>query len=474
VNKLTPADPDLASEASASPVPRDQTHEWQSSRCAGAASGGQGAARLRRGRSGTLRSLIRRKPSRLLIPLAVLCTFTVLFIGWEVAERHLFPAMSLGLRHALLTVRAAVVTIAASTIVFLLMRRQQRRLSTTAEQLSRLLETRQRNPSEPVRFKNPYLVRCREVAGCGRANCPMYESLDERCWQAMALRRAALDAQPTAMEIEHCHDCAVYRLSCPDKLTELGESFNDLMFLLEEEAKRVGRMRAQMVEKEKMVAIGQIAAGVAHEVGNPLSSISSIVQMLKRHRPSASSSEALGLIETHVQRITTIVRQLVTLARPEVEQWELVSTDQIVAGALRLTAFDRRARKVEIDFEQRASSPKTYGLRGQLEQVFINLSLNALDAMPDGGKLSVRTEVRRGYILVLVRDTGSGIAPEVGRRVFEPFFTTKEPGHGTGLGLAVSYGIIQKHGGSIDFSSTPGQGTVFTVGIPILNKQPEV
>jgi len=93
--------------------------------------------------------------------------------------------------------------------------------------------------------------------------------------------------------------------------------------------------------------------------------------------------------------------------------------------------------------------------------------------MPDGGKLIVRASKKRGRLSVLIEDTGAGIAPDTGRRMFEPFFTTKEPGHGTGLGLAVSYGIVQKHGGVIDFSSTVGEGTAFTVEIPILDRPPD-
>jgi signal transduction histidine kinase len=409
----------------------------------------------------------------MLIPLTVLCTFTVLFIGWEVAERHLFPAMSIGLRHALLTVRAAIVTAVASTIVYLLMRRQQRRLSSTAEQLRGLLVSRQNDPSRPGRFQNPHLAHCREVCNCDQTRCPMYDAPGERCWQVMALSRAVYEHETAGFEMHRCHDCEVYRLSCPDKLTELGENFNNLMFLLEQEAARVGRMRAQMLEKEKMVAIGQMAAGIAHEVGNPLSSISSIVQMLKRNGAATSMLEQLDLIETHIQRISATVRQLVSLARPGVERWELVDIGEILSEAVQLIAFDRRARNIDIDFGPTASMLHTYGLKGQLQQVFINLSLNALDAMPDGGKLSIRTEVKRANIIVRVRDTGTGIAPDTGRRVFEPFFTTKEPGQGTGLGLAVSYGIVQKHGGSIDFQSNAGNGTEFTVQIPVLDKAPE-
>jgi signal transduction histidine kinase len=264
----------------------------------------------------------------------------------------------------------------------------------------------------------------------------MYDSPDERCWQVLALSRAMHDHLAPSVEIEECHECEVYRRCCPDKLTELGESFNNLMFLLEGEARQLGQMRAQMVEKEKMVAVGQMAAGIAHEVGNPLSSISSVVQMLKRGQLDVLQKDQLELIETHIQRITGTVRQLVSLARPGGAQWEWVSVGETLAEAVQLVGFDRRARNVEIDFTRPASLPRTYALRSELQQVFINLALNALDAMPNGGKLTIRAVKRRRDIVVSVEDTGGGIAPQMGRRVFEPFVSTKEPGQGTGLGLA--------------------------------------
>ncbi|MFH0981948.1 MAG: ATP-binding protein, partial [Planctomycetota bacterium] len=144
-----------------------------------------------------------------------------------------------------------------------------------------------------------------------------------------------------------------------------------------------------------------------------------------------------------------------------------------LSEAVGLIAFDRRARGVDIQYEPPWSLPATYALRGQLQQVFINLFLNALDAMPHGGRLSIRVRKKLREIIVEVEDTGCGITPELGRRVFEPFLTTKEPGMGAGLGLEVSYSIIQKHGGSLDFSSTVGKGTVFTVQIPILDQAPK-
>ena len=420
-----------------------------------------------------LRRPIRRRPApRLLIPLAVLGTFAVLFVGWEVLERHLFPTMSVGLRHALLTIRAGVVTVVASGIVYLLMRQHQQRLADTAQQLTSLLKSWQDAPAEAGCFENPHFVHCREVLDCDCTECPMYDSPGERCWQVMALGRAAYEQVPTAVEIEKCRQCEVYRRSCPDKLTELGESFNNLIFMLEGEAKQLRRMQVQMVEKEKMVAIGQMAAGIAHEVRNPLSSISSVVQMLRRGRSHASKTDQFDLIEQHIQRISATVRQLASLARPVGERWERVDIGKTLAEAVELIGFDRRARNVEIDFQPPESLPPTFALPSQLQQVFINLALNALDAMPEGGRLTVRAQSRRGELVVTIEDTGCGIPPATGRRVFEPFVSTKEPGRGTGLGLAVSYGIVQKHGGTIDFQSTVGQGTLFTVSLPVFNRPP--
>ena len=410
----------------------------------------------------------------MLIPLAVLCCFAVLFVGWEVVERSLFPAVSTGIKHGLLTIRAAVVTTVASTIVYLLMRRQHAKLSATAAHIARLLESYKAGKPTPGCFENPHLVHCREVLDCKRTDCPMFDRPSERCWQHVALSSQGRGPGAKPVTIQKCHECPVYHRSCPDRLTELGESFNSLMFLLDREARHIGRMRAQLVEKEKMVAIGQIAAGVAHEVGNPLSSISAVVQMLKRGGSSEAQKGELDLIQTHIRRISTTVRQLVSLSRPVRDRWELVDVRRLLEQVVRLVSFDRRARNVTVTFDPPDNLASTYALPGQLQQVYINLALNALDAMPDGGTLVFEAGQSNGHLSVHVRDTGSGIPPEIGRRIFEPFFTSKDPGQGTGLGLSVSYGIIESHGGRIDFDSVVGKGSTFSVRIPIRTKPPKV
>ncbi len=436
-----------------------------------------GTARASRDRGRRRRGSCPRRSRRswpvVFIPVTVAVGCAALFVGSDVLEAHLLSTLSTGWRHALLSARATFVAAVGCGVVYMLMRRQHNALSHTAGQLARLLESYKAESVETERFENPHLAHCREVLGCDNRECPMYDAPGERCWQVVALGGASRGPGTREISIQMCHECDVYRLSCPNKLVELGESFNDLMFLLEEEAEQVGRMRGQMVEKEKMVAVGQMAAGIAHEVGNPLSSISSIVQMLKRSGHGGPATEQLDLIQTHIQRISSTVRQLVSLARPSSEAWEPVDLGRILEEAVRLIGFDHRARGVEIDFTPAESLPRTYGLRDHLQQVFINLLLNALDAMPDGGNLTIRAQKRRRNIAVRIQDTGCGIPQEAGRRIFEPFLTTKQPGQGTGLGLAVSYTIVQKHGGSIDFTSTVGEGTAFTVQIPIVNCAPD-
>ncbi len=418
-----------------------------------------------------------RQPKSLrgaIILCSTLMAFAVLFVGWDVFLHRLFPDVHTGLRHALLTGWASVVASITMCTVYLVMRRNQRRLAATAERLARLLESYQGNGTPMERFENPHLVHCRDIVDCSNSSCPMYNARGERCWQVVGLRYPSKPQEAPNVDIQQCHQCSVYRVSCPDELTELGEGFNDLMFLLDEERDRAVRMRAHMIKKQRMAAVGQLAAGIAHEIGNPLSSISSITQMLRRSGVTSPSHEQLDLIDAQIRRITSIVRQLGRLARPGPEQWEQLDLAEVLAESVLLVSFDRRARNITIDFTRPPESlPKTYGLRGELQQVFVDLALNGMDAMKDGGTLTILARRDQGNIVVQVEDSGTGISADIGQRIFDPFFTTKEPGEGTGLGLAVSYSIVQKHGGTIDFAPRASGGTQFAVQIPIRIKPPE-
>ena len=456
----------------------DRTTETGSPACGTCASGANEAAGQGYSACGeswcphTLRTDRRRRvpkqgTPRFLIPLVVLASFSALFVGAEVVQSHLLPDISIGMRHLLLTIRAAVVTVVVSALVFWVMLRQQKRLAATATQLTRLLEAYQQRPEAPGRFENPSLFHCREVLACERKECPMYSAPGQRCWQVMALHGPGNGKVKPLVTLKQCQECEVYQLSCPNEMAELGEGLNNLLYLLEQGAGQIGDLRNQVLEKQKMAAIGQIAAGVAHEICNPLSSISSVVQMLRRDKNGAPRHDQLDVIDTHIQRISGVVRQLTELARPGADTWTQVDIGRLLDQAVRLVQFNPRARAATIDCHHPADLPLIFGKPMQLQQMIIHLALNALDAMPSGGILTLEAGASEEEIHIQVRDTGCGIAEDVGRRIFEPYYTTKEPGQGTGMGLAVCYGIIQEHGGTIDFSSSLGEGTVFTVTLPI-------
>jgi signal transduction histidine kinase len=419
------------------------------------------------------RLLYRRRLAGLVAPILTVAATTALFLGLDILENQYFSDVSAAARHALVTAGSVLVALVVYVLVHRAVSRQQRRLCSTADQLAELLKHYRVNAPHPVRFENPHMRRCYEVTGCDHTSCPMREMVGQRCWQVMGLCRANAAHRAPRVEIDKCLACEVYRASCPDKFIELGESFNNLLFLLSQEVEKAARMRAQMIEQEKMAEIGQIAAGIAHEVGNPLSSISSVVQMLKRGGAEGAMIEKLNLIETHIGRISTTVRRVVNLARPLPDHWEPVDVAEAIDEVVQLLAFDHRAKNVNISLDVPQAHPRTYAIRGQLQQVFINLMLNALDAMPNGGDLAISARHENGSITVRVRDTGCGIPEECRTQLFDPFFTTKEPGRGTGLGLAVSREIVSKHHGTIDYRSTVGSGTEFILQIPFLDKSPD-
>lgn len=396
-----------------------------------------------------------------------------LFVTLDEIETRLAPNLTTGWRHLFLTLRAALVIAIGCAVVYIVMRRQQMRITATADELGHRLEAYSADRRVRSRFENQHRVHCWEVLDCHDASCPAMGRTDLPCWEIVALSKENEARRPCGLTIQTCHECEVYLRSCPDGLSRLGESFNSLMFLLDEEAARVQRMQAQMVEKEKMVAIGQMASGLAHEIGNPLSSISSCVQMIRRKGSSPQAERKLDLIQGGIDRISRTVRQLGSVARPASDRWERVDLRPALEEAVTLVSFDKRAKRVSFEIESLPPLPKTFAIREEMQQVFINLLINALDAMGGEGTLTISSERDKGRLFFRFDDTGCGISEEARARVFEPFFTTKDQGKGTGMGLAVCYGIVRKHGGEIRFSDRAGGGTSFVVELPVLARTPE-
>jgi PAS domain S-box-containing protein len=226
------------------------------------------------------------------------------------------------------------------------------------------------------------------------------------------------------------------------------------------------KIEEELFRATKHASVGRLAAGVAHEIGNPLASISSLVQELQTENLTPFASSSLGTINQHVHRIARIVRNLGDFARLYPRQKTPTSLREILENTLNLVRYDKNFKKIAIHTDVQDTPPLKID-PDQIQQVFLNLMLNARDAMPEGGSLDITVKRENGYVEILFADTGHGIDPEVRDKVFDPFFSTKGPAHGTGLGLSICYSIIKDHGGSIEIDSEKEKGTRFTIRIPV-------
>lgn len=230
-------------------------------------------------------------------------------------------------------------------------------------------------------------------------------------------------------------------------------------------------LQETLIQSEKMAAVGQLAAGVAHEINNPLGIILGFAQSLARRvKADDPSSLPVKSIEREALRCKNLVQNLLTFSRDNMFQAQEFDLNEALTNALSIIEAKARVESVEV-VQEFASLPLLLGDKNQIQQVVINLCNNALDAMPHGGKIAVRTRRHaadgKSTIVLEVEDSGSGIPAEIRDKVFNPFFTTKDVGKGTGLGLSLVHEIIQKHNGRIELKSVVGRGTIFTITFPV-------
>ncbi|RKY04608.1 MAG: hypothetical protein DRP66_11510 [Planctomycetota bacterium] len=262
-------------------------------------------------------------------------------------------------------------------------------------------------------------------------------------------------------------------------LTEHKKLEQDLMERTEETTEineMLKRSRIEMAQREKMVAIGQMATGIAHEIGNPLASLSSVAQYLARKLTRHEDKEQLLMIENQVDRISTILRRMLSLSRPATSEYKWVDVNALIDNTLALIRFDRRARSVEIRSVPNSRLPTVWLNPLHFEQVLLNITINALDAMSakktqEANVLEITRRFADEMIEIRISDTGIGMEPQVCRRAFESFFTTKEIGKGTGLGLFISYNLINELDGTINLDSQPDKGTTVTIRVPVRPKK---
>jgi PAS domain S-box-containing protein len=401
------------------------------------------------------------------------------------------------------------------------LKENKEKLQRALERISLLIEQVVTSKDFSVRFENPNLVKCCDSMDCRKTDCPCYGKPAMRCWQTTGTFCSEHVKGEFAAKIKDCRKCPVFKEACRDPFCKIGEQFNNMMHILEvknTELKKTYRelrnSQAQIIQQEKMASIGQLAAGVAHEINNPTGFVSSNLKTLSDYRkdlfdliqayrelilqlnrtqppPDGIFQEIQGIkdLETRIDidfvledipnliaesregtdRIKKIVLDLKDFAHPGKQDLVYANINKNLDSTLNI---------VWNEIKYKATVAKEYGeipevrcYPQQLNQVFMNLLVNAAQAIEKKGEIKILTRYLNGHVEIRISDTGCGIPEAHLGKIFEPFFTTKEVGKGTGLGLHVAYNIIQKHRGTIAVESKAGSGTAFTIKIPVNGRE---
>jgi signal transduction histidine kinase len=248
-----------------------------------------------------------------------------------------------------------------------------------------------------------------------------------------------------------------------DEFESLGRDFNEM-------SRKLKEGRAMLVQSAKMGAVGQMASGVVHEIGQPLTSISGLIDILGLDKPTEAGKRRLDLMKKEMERLTSIISRFKNFARVSEQTMKPLSLNEIVEATYALLEHQLQMKRLYCNVEKKEDLPSILGDRNSLQQVLINLMINAMDALEgktdEKPTVTVRTYSENGKVCVEVKDNGSGIPEEIQEKIFDPFFTTKGPEKGTGLGLAIIASILHQHRAGISLESEVGKGTQFTISFP--------
>lgn len=272
----------------------------------------------------------------------------------------------------------------------------------------------------------------------------------------------------TMAKVENGDLTARVDVNVDDELGKMGKSFNSMIMKLEEANKKLAAQHHLLMERtEKMASLGQLASGIAHEINNPLAGMFNCVKTMHSEGDDKELREKyLGLIDKGLKRVEIIVKQLLGFAKEHKLEFSPNKVDDIIIDTIRLVEFKMKKENVYLRLDLNCGTHEYLIDYHHMQQVILNTVINAIQAMPDGGILSIRSVDLEKNIMLSISDTGIGITKENLSKIFDPFFTTKDVGVGSGLGLSVSYGIIEKLGGKIDVLSEVNKGTTFKITIP--------
>jgi len=252
-----------------------------------------------------------------------------------------------------------------------------------------------------------------------------------------------------------------------DDIGQLGRRFNEMVQRLDQNRRELDELhKREMARAEHLATLGELAAGLAHEIRNPLAGIAGVVDVMGKELPPHSASRAvLGEVRREVLHIQTILNDLLSYARPRLPDFHPADLNTTIEQAILLSRQQVSTKPIQIEFEANSSLPKVLHDPALIQQVVLNLLLNGIQAISGGGEIRVNLTREGERAVIQVSDTGRGISPESLPKIFKPFFTTRS--EGTGLGLSLAKGIVQSHGGDIEASSTLGKGAQFKIWLPI-------
>ena len=363
------------------------------------------------------------------------------------------------------------------------------RLTSIVGDMNRILLQAEQKDDFTLRCHNDCLLPCWEIHQCNNPDCATFANPDLRCWHSTRPAcRISGDFRELFERTKDCEACAVYKKARPDFEHQFIEQFNDVMAMLENKSRLLHEARERVEQSNRLASIGEFAAGLAHEINNPLDGIMSCTARLEREPENlAQNIEYLQMIREALNRLCRATQQLLEYSRKHELEREYFDIHVAIEHAAAFIGMSARQRSIDIKFDLDTSIPLIEGDRHALTQVFVNLLLNAVSAISEAwdgkNKDKTREEARRGLIVcrtrtlnmggnngacveALITDDGPGISEAHMKRIFEPFFTTKEPGKGTGMGLTVVKRIIDEHGGTIRISSEEGRGTTVQLVLP--------
>ncbi|MDI6791142.1 MAG: ATP-binding protein [Thermodesulfobacteriota bacterium] len=309
-------------------------------------------------------------------------------------------------------------------------------------------------------------VRCWELENCDKKDCPSYGRTDVMCWfvDGTLCRGQPMGKFPD--KLKECRECVVYREHVGDEIVQLGDSFCHMVSELKRSREELSRMYERNLRAERLATLGKGAAHMAHEIKNPLMLIGGFSkQVFESLGPEDPNRKKLRIVTDEIKRLEGLLVDVSDFARMAQPQKSIENINDVALDVYNLMSEELQKQGIEFTQSLKSDIPASSFDPRQIKQVLINLAKNAVEAMPQGGKLDITTDMEGQMIKVIVTDTGKGIPSEKLQDIFNPFVTTKPKG--TGLGLAISRKIIEDHGGTIDIKSKVGEGTACIVKVPI-------